>query len=72
MFVNTDCVLPFEQRIQWTRHAVWLEDRDLDTAAQQVARFHRALGPSGFRDLQRENRRLWEEWLSPEGFFARA
>jgi hypothetical protein len=72
VFVNTDCVLPFEQRIDWRRHAVWLEDRELDSAAQQVARFHRALGPAGFRELQRENRRLWQEWLSPEGFFVRA
>jgi hypothetical protein len=72
VFVNTDCVLPFEQRIDWKRRAVWLEDRELDTAGQQVARFHRALGPAGFRELQRENRRLWKEWLSPEGFFTRA
>jgi hypothetical protein len=72
VFVNTDCVLPFEQRIDWKRHAVWLEDHELDTAAQRVARFHRALGPAGFRELQRENRQLWKEWLSPEGFFERA
>jgi hypothetical protein len=72
VFVNTDCVLPFEQRIDWRRHAVWLEERDLDTAPQQIARFHHALGPAGFRELQSENRRLWKEWLSPEGFFVRA
>lgn len=72
VFVNTDCVLPFEGRIDWKRHVVWLEERELDTSAQQVARFHRALGPAGFRELQRENRRLWKEWLSPEGFFERA
>lgn len=69
VFVNSDCVLPFEDRIDWKRHAVWLERSDLQSAADRVACFHQALGPKGFSDLQRNNRELWEEWLSPEGFF---
>jgi hypothetical protein len=72
VFVNSDCVLPFEGRIDWKRHAVWLERCELESAADRVLRFHQALGPAGFSELQRKNRDLWEEWLSPEGFFWRA
>lgn len=72
VFVNSDCVLPFEGRIDWKRHGVWLERDELENAADRVVCFHEALGPTGFGELQRKNRELWEEWLSPEGFFWRA
>lgn len=72
MFVNSDCVLPFEERIEWKRHMVWLEPEELATGADRIVRFHEALGAQGFRRLQQENRRLWEDWLRPEAFFRRA
>lgn len=72
LFVNSDCVLPFENRIRWKQHMVWLEQDEIATAADRVVRFHEELGPSGFQELQRQNRKLWEDWLSPEAFFWRA
>jgi hypothetical protein len=36
----------------------------------RVAEFHDALSPGQFEELQLECRRLWEEWLAPEAFFA--
>jgi len=72
IFVNSDCVLPFEDRIDWKRHVVWLEQDDLERIVETLLAYHQKLGPEGFAALQRANRRLWEEWLSPQGFFPKA
>lgn len=70
VFVDTDCVLPYEGWIDWRAHCVWIPEADIPRIAERVAAFHAALSPSEFRDLQRRCRALWEEWLSPTGFFA--
>jgi hypothetical protein len=72
VFVNSDCVLPFDGRVDWKRHVVHVEESELSQIGEKVLAFHRRLGAEGFRELQHENRRLWQEWLSPEGFFTRA
>jgi hypothetical protein len=69
VFVNTDCVLPYEPWIDWKQYCVWVDEQDLAQIAEKVAAFHDRLTPSGFQDLQRACRELWLEWLSPQGFF---
>ena len=39
------------------------------TLGDRIAAFHEQLSDREFVDLQHECRRLWEEWLSPHGFF---
>lgn len=70
VFVNTDCCLPFEDRIDWKQHVVWVKYEEAREVGAMVARFHAGLGPERFRAMQEQNRRLWEDWLSPEAFFA--
>jgi glycosyltransferase involved in cell wall biosynthesis len=70
VFIDTDCVLPFDFMIDWRKYCVWVEERDLAQIGNQVAAFHAALGPTEFEELQRACRRLWETHLSPEGFFS--
>ncbi len=70
VLVNTDCVLPFERWIDWKHYCVWVELEDLPQIGKKITDFHRRLGPSEFRDLQRACRQLWLDWLSPQGFFA--
>lgn len=69
VFVNTDCVLPFEEWIDWRQYCVWVEAREVSRVAERVAEFHQSLSPAEFKDRQRACRSLWEEWLSPYGFF---
>ena len=69
LFVNTHCVLPFSDRIDWRRHCVWVEESELSHAGEILADFHASLSPSAFRELQEANRALWEEWLSPLGAY---
>ena len=67
IFVNTDCLLPFEGEIDWKKHVVWVEWKDRKNIAQIVADFHTNLSADEFVYLQINNRKLWKETLSVKG-----
>jgi Exostosin family len=69
VLVDTDCMLPYEFAIDWKRHCVFIQERDLPSVGTKVADFHSAHSETQFAELQRSNRSLYEEWLSPLGFF---
>ena len=70
VFIDTDCVLPYHSEIDWKRYSVWVDEAEVDSIAERVAEFHDSLVPDQFVELQKECRKLWEEWLSPVGFFS--
>jgi hypothetical protein len=70
LFIDTDCVLPFDFAIDWKRFGLWVDQVDLRSVADRVAEFHASISGEEFEELQVACRRLWEEWLSPEAFFA--
>jgi hypothetical protein len=69
VFIDTDCVLPYDFAIDWKRYCVWVDHTEVSRIGDKILEFHRQLSPQDFRDLQVNCRRFWEEWLSPEGFF---
>ncbi|WP_026735602.1 exostosin domain-containing protein [Fischerella sp. PCC 9605] len=70
IFVDTDCALPYDFRIDWKKYCVWIDTKDLPQIAEKVAEFHNQLSPEQFIELQYECRQVWKDWLSYEGFFA--
>ena len=70
VFIDTDCVLPYERMIDWSGITVWTDQADLTTVGERIREFHSALGPREFVELQHECRRVWEEYIRPEGFFS--
>jgi len=58
IFVNTDCLLPFEDTILWTDHVVWVEWVDRKNIANIVTDFHNMLSDEGFKQMQLDNRNL--------------
>jgi hypothetical protein len=69
IFIDTDCVLPYHDTIDWKRFSVWCSESDLESLPDRVADFHERLSPEEFIELQQACRRLWDERLSAEGFF---
>lgn len=69
IFVNTDCLLPLRSSINWKKHVVWIESKDIAHIGNRVLDFHHSLSPKAFIDLQYENRKLWKEKLSIGSFF---
>lgn len=70
VFINTDCVLPYEHYIDWEKYCVWVDETEIPQIDKKVLSFHEKLTASTFRELQYEIRSLWLNWLSPEGFYA--
>lgn len=69
VFVNTDCVLPFDHIIDWKKYFVWIEEDDLSHIADRLLEFHERISDFEFEDLQKRIRSLYIEWLSPNGFY---
>jgi hypothetical protein len=69
LFINTDCVLPYENFIDWKKSCVWVEEKDIEQVSSVLARFHHSISEEEFEILQNNNRKIYEEWLSPTGFF---
>jgi hypothetical protein len=69
VFVDTDCVLPYYFDVEWGRYCVWVGESELPLIAEKVAEFHAKFSSQDLRDLQHECRALWEQRLSPTGFF---
>lgn len=69
VFVNTDSTLPFSDVIDWKKLCVWVEEEDIDRISERLAIFHAAISDEDFIKLQEQLRNIWEEYLSPTGFF---
>lgn len=70
IFIDTDCILPYWRQIDWRHYALWIDQRDLHLAGRIVADFHSNLTPSQFHELQLACRQLWENRLTPNGFYS--
>lgn len=64
IFVNTDCMLPFEEQINWKNHVVWVEWKDRKKIVTIVSDFHKNITDEDFINMQINNRKLWRETLS--------
>lgn len=69
VFVDTDCLLPLNEIIQWQKHVVWVSYKDRDAVAGKVKQFHSNLSSKQFEALQVQNRKLWLEKMNIGGFF---
>lgn len=69
VFINTDCILPLTDKIDWKKQMVWVEENELHLLEEKIIQFHHQLTPKTFIDLQHSNRKLWEEKLTLGGFF---
>lgn len=69
IFIDTDCVLPFEFAIDWRKYCVYVDQSEIRHTAEKVADFHNDIHPDDFVELQQNCRTLWDEWLSTRGFY---
>ena len=69
LFVDTECVLPFDAMVDWPSRMAWIAFEELDTMPGRLVAFDAALDAAGRAELQANARTTWTRWLSPEGFF---
>lgn len=70
LFIDTDCVLPYDFAINWNSYLALTNERDVGKIGEKITEFHENLSPQDYVDLQHECRDLWERWISPEGFLS--
>ena len=69
IFVNTDCLLPLSDEIDWRRHVVWVEEEEIAYVRNYILDFHSSISDEQFKFLQSENRKLWVEKLNLGVFY---
>jgi len=69
VFVDTDCLLPLEDKINWRKHVVRVESKNSAEICNSIIEFHNKLNFKDFVDLQKSNRQLWNDKLSLHNFF---
>lgn len=69
LLLDTDCRLPFENEIDWAKHALIIHNTDIDSIVKSIIDFHEKLDEMLFKELQMENRKLWENYFTKDGYF---
>jgi hypothetical protein len=69
VIIDSDMVLPFESQIEWKDYAIVVPQERVEDTAQIVQVYHNALSSDEFVAMQIKCRKLWDDWLSPHGFF---
>jgi len=65
IFINTDCVLPFENIINYKKEIVFVEEGDLHLLNEKVNEYCERYD---LIERQQRCREIWEKYLSPNGF----
>jgi hypothetical protein len=69
LFVNTQCVLPYDWLVDWKKACLWVEDAELPRIGRILREHHARVSPGEFTAQQFLARDLFERWIRPEGFF---
>ena len=70
LFIDTDCVLPFDHIIDWKKYMVWVDEKDISRVDEILLEYHAGLTADKFNELRTSIRKLYEEWITPLAFFS--
>jgi len=68
LFINTNCVLPFEDKIDWKNCILWIDEGDIQYMPELILDFHNSMTNDQFIEKQKYCREIWVKYLSKEGF----
>lgn len=65
IFINTDCVLPFEKEIDYRNEIPFIEENELHLLNDKIKEY---CEKHDLVEKQKRCRKIWEEYFSPNGF----
>lgn len=68
LFINTNCVLPFENNINWKEVILWVDENEIEFLGEKIHDYHFSMSAEQFVEKQKYCREIWETYLSKEGF----
>jgi len=69
ILLNTDCRLPLDNVIDWSKHCLIIDETSGQPIVKQILNFHNNLSPDAFKLLQQSNRDLWLNKLRLDLYF---
>jgi hypothetical protein len=67
VFINTDCVLPFEDKIDYKNEIPFVEEKELHLLNDKIKEYCEKYD---LLERQKKCRNIWETYFSPNGFMA--
>ena len=67
ILINTDCVFPLEDKINIQELGLIVEKKDKDKIVEVIKDYFNN-NSKRFLEIQKNNRKLWENYFSPIGF----
>lgn len=68
LLLNTDCVLPYDELMDYKKHCVIVDERDILNIDSILEEFFNSKTKTELYEMQLSNRKLYKERLSPLGF----
>jgi hypothetical protein len=65
IFINTDSVLPFENLIDYKKEIVFVDEKELTSLPDKIKEYCKN---NDLVEKQKRCRKIWENYLSPQGF----
>ena len=69
VIIDTDCVFPLENQIDWRRHCIFIFDKDAQKAVRTAEQLIGRMSDDEIRKIQLINRKFWFDSLSFAGFY---
>ncbi|MCB2209908.1 glycosyltransferase family 47 protein [bacterium] len=69
IFIDTDCLLPFQDVIDYRKYFPIIDITNLQHAGETVKAFHANLSNKDFINAQKNCRSLWEDHMTENGFY---
>ncbi|WGF92732.1 exostosin domain-containing protein [Aequorivita marisscotiae] len=69
ILINTDCLLPLDNKINWDKHCLIINEANIKTMPETIVQFHAKLSNQDFLKLQKSNRELWNNYLRRHTYF---
>ena len=68
VFVDTDCVLPLEEKIDYKKFVLFVDYHELNQIREKVKNFWNQISNDEFQAMQRLARQTFEQYLNMPAF----
>ncbi|MGB0982318.1 MAG: exostosin domain-containing protein [Winogradskyella sp.] len=72
VFINTNCMLPLDDIINWKEHMVWVDFDEIDKINDLILAHYNKMNTEHLNSLFSKNRIMWQEHLGMLDFFKKS
>lgn len=69
VLIDTDCRLPFLERISWRQHCVIIAEKEIKKVPSIISDFHKNRSNEKLQLIQENNRELWHNYFTKTNYF---